>query len=109
MVPGMPDKPEEPGPNPQSCDIDYSQSREWGHQGWLCHFQGGQKGQNQVQRSLLRDFHNISVVDLPLVKSIVGLSVTGLQCLHCILTQQFKHLWWQIDRAIIPFKGLLGS
>ena len=29
----MPGKPEEPGPNPQSCDTDCSQSREWGHQG----------------------------------------------------------------------------
>ena len=26
MVPGMPGKPEEPGPNPQSCDTDCSQS-----------------------------------------------------------------------------------
>ena len=25
MVPGMPGKPEEPGPNPQSCDADCSQ------------------------------------------------------------------------------------
>ena len=38
----MPDKPEEPGPNPQSCDIDFSQSRGWGHQGCLDHFQEGQ-------------------------------------------------------------------
>ena len=44
MVPGMPDKPEEPGPNPQSCYTDYSQSREWDHQGCLDHFQGGQEG-----------------------------------------------------------------
>ena len=40
----MPDKPEEPGPNPQSCDIDYSQSRGWGHQGCLDHSQKGQEG-----------------------------------------------------------------
>ena len=33
MVPGMPGKPEKPGPNPQSCDTDCSQSREWDHQG----------------------------------------------------------------------------
>ena len=44
MVPGMPDKPEEPGPNPQSCDIDYSQRRESDHQGCLDHFQEGQEG-----------------------------------------------------------------
>ena len=48
MVPGMPDKPEEPGPNPQSYDIDYSQSRGWGHQGCLDHFQEGQEGHFQV-------------------------------------------------------------
>ena len=48
MVPGMPDKPEEPGPNPQSCDIGYSQSRGWGHQGCLDHSQEGQKGHFQV-------------------------------------------------------------
>ena len=51
MVPGMPGKPEDPGPNPQSCDIGYLQSREWGHQEWLGHFQEGQKGLNQVQRA----------------------------------------------------------
>ena len=50
------------------------------------------------------DFHNFSVVDLLLVKSIDGLSVVGLQCFHWILTQQLKDLWWQIDRAIIPFE-----
>ena len=49
MVPGMPGKPEDPSPNLQSCNIDYSQSREWGPQGWLGHFQEGQKGQNQIQ------------------------------------------------------------
>ena len=45
MVPGMPGKPEEPGPNPQSCDIGYSQSQEWDHQGCPGHFQEGQEGQ----------------------------------------------------------------
>ena len=112
MVPGRPDKPEEPGPNPQSCGIGYSQSQEWGHQGWLGHFLEGQKGQNQVQSAQEghpEDFHNFSVVDLPLVKSIDGLSAVALQCFHCILTQQFKDLWWQIDRAIIPFEELLWS
>ena len=34
-LPGMPGKPEEPGPNPQSCDTDCSQSREWDCQGSL--------------------------------------------------------------------------
>ena len=87
MVPGIPDKPEEPGPNPQSCDIGYSQSRP---QGWLGHFQEGQKAQNQVHKAQ-EDYplNNFSVVDLPLVKSIDGLSNIGLQCFHCILTQQF--------------------
>ena len=28
-----------------------SQSREWGHQGWLGHFKEGQKGLYQVQRA----------------------------------------------------------
>ena len=28
----------------RACDIDYSQSREWGLQGCLGHFQEGQKG-----------------------------------------------------------------
>ena len=51
LVPGMPGMPEEPGPNPQSCDIDYSLSQEWGPQGCLGHFQEVQKGQNQAQRA----------------------------------------------------------
>ena len=45
----MPGKPEEPGPDPQSCDTDCSQSREWDHQGCLIgHFQEGQGGHFQV-------------------------------------------------------------
>ena len=48
MVSDKPDTPVEPGPNPQSCDIDYSQSREWGHQGCLGHSQGGQEGHFQI-------------------------------------------------------------
>ena len=48
MVPGMPGKSEEPGPNPQSCDTDCSQSREWDHQGCLGNFQEGQEGHFQV-------------------------------------------------------------
>ena len=51
MVSGRPGRPGESGPNPQSCDIDFSQSREWGPQGCLDHFQEGQKDQNQVQRA----------------------------------------------------------
>ena len=50
MVPVMPGKPAEPDQYPQICDTDCSQSREWGHQGWLGHFQEVQKSQNQVQR-----------------------------------------------------------
>ena len=79
----MPDKPEEPGPNPQSCDIDYSQSREWDHQRCLDHFQEGQEGHFQV----LGGFHNFSIVDFPLVEPSDGLSVIGYEGLHCILTQ----------------------
>ena len=48
MVPGMPGKSEEPGPNPQSCDTDCSQSQEWDHQGCLGHLQEGQGGHFQV-------------------------------------------------------------
>ena len=48
MVSDKPDTPEGPGLNPQSCDIDYSQSREWGHQRCLGHFQGGQEGHFQI-------------------------------------------------------------
>ena len=40
MVPGVPGKPEEPGPNPQSCDTGCSLSRDWDHQGCLGHFSG---------------------------------------------------------------------
>ena len=48
MVPGMPGRPEELGPNPQSCDTDCSQSRGSDHQGCLGHFQEGQEGHFQV-------------------------------------------------------------
>ena len=44
----MPGKPEEPGPNHHSFDIDYSQSREWDYLGCLDHFQEGQKGHFKV-------------------------------------------------------------
>ena len=47
----MSGKPEEPGPYPQSYDTDCSQSREWGHQGCLGHFQEGQGGHFQVQEA----------------------------------------------------------
>ena len=47
----MPGKPEESGPNPQGCDTDCSQSREWDHQGCLGHFQEGHKGHFQVLRA----------------------------------------------------------
>ena len=86
----MPGKPEEPGPNPQSCDIDYSQSREWDHQGCLDHFQEGQEGHLQVlgaQEGHPGCFHNFSIMDFPLVEPSNGLSVIGFEGLHCILTQ----------------------
>ena len=60
-------------------------------------------------RGVWNKIKDISAVDLPLVKSIDGLSVVGLQNSHGILTQQFEYLGWQIDRAIIPFEGHLGS
>ena len=47
----MPGKPGEPGPNPQSCGTDCSQSREWDHQGCLGHFQEGQGGHLQVLKA----------------------------------------------------------
>ena len=87
MVPGRPGKPEEPGPNPQSCDTDCSQSREWDHQGCLGHFEEGQGGHFQVLGFILGCFHNFSIVDLPLVESTNGLTVIGFQGLHCILAQ----------------------
>ena len=63
MVPGMPDRLAEPGPNPQSCDIDYSQSRGWGHQGCLDHSQEGQEDHFQVLGVILGCFPNFSIVD----------------------------------------------
>ena len=69
MLSDIPDMPEEPGPTPQSCDIGYSQSREWGHQECLGHFQGGQEGHFQIlgpRRVFLGCFHNFSIVDFPL-------------------------------------------
>ena len=86
----MPGKPEEPGLNPQTCDTDYSQSRGWGHQGFLGHFQEGPGvifRYRRLRKVILGCFHNFGIVDLPLVESIDGLSVIGLQGLHCILTQ----------------------
>ena len=74
-------KPEEPGPNPQSCDTDCSQSRDWYHQGCLGYFQKGQGGHFRYwgpRRFILGCFHNFSIVDLPLVESSDGLSVIGL-------------------------------
>ena len=86
----MPGKPEEPGPNPQSCDTDCSTSREWGHQGCLGHFQEGQGvifRYQRLRKVILVCFQNFCIVDVPPVKSVDGLSVMGLQGLHCILTQ----------------------
>ena len=81
IVPGMPGKPEGPGPNHQSCDIDYSQSREWDHHGCLGHFQEGQGGHSQVLGA------QESIANFPLVESSDGLSAIGFEGLHCILTQ----------------------
>ena len=60
----MADKPEEPGSNPQSCDIAYSQSREWDHQGFLDHFQEGHEGHFQVwgTRRVILGVSTISVL-----------------------------------------------
>ena len=95
MVPGRPGYPAAPDLNPQSYDIGCSKGPAWGCEGWLGHFQEGQKGQNQLQGAQeghLSDWHNFSVVDLPLVKSIGGLSVVGLQSFHGILAQNLK-IW----------------
>ena len=76
----MPDRLEEPGPNPQSYDIDYSQSRGWGHQGCLDHSQEGQEDHFQVlgaRRVILGCFHNFSIADFPLMEPSDGLSVIG--------------------------------
>ena len=74
----MPSKPEGPGPNPQSCDSAYSQSREWDHQGCLDHFQEGQEGHFQVLEAQegLGCLPNFSIVDFPLVEPcrILGLT-----------------------------------
>ena len=51
LVPSRPGMPEGLGPNPQSYETDYSQSRGWGLHGCLDQFQGGQAGQNQAQRA----------------------------------------------------------
>ena len=86
----MPGKPEEPGPNPQSCDIHYSQSREWDHQGCLDHFQEGQEGHFQVlkaQEGHPGVFPQSQYCGLSLVEPSDGLSVIGFEGLHCILTQ----------------------
>ena len=86
----MTGKPEDPGPNPQSCDTDCSQSREWDHQGCLGHFPEGQGGHFQVlgaRRVILGSFHIFRIVDFPLVESSDDLSVVGFQGLHCVLAQ----------------------
>ena len=59
MVPDRPGKPAESDPYPQSCDTDCSQSREWGHQGCLGHFQEGQHDQYQVQSCRLTALNSL--------------------------------------------------
>ena len=86
----MPGKPEEPAPNPQSCDTDCSQSREWGHQGYLGHFQEGQGGHFQVQEAQeghFGVFPQFQYCGPSSGESVDGLSVIDLQGHHCILTQ----------------------
>ena len=86
----MPGKPEEPVPNPQCYDTDCSQSREWDHQGCLGHFQEGQGVIFRYWRPstvILGCFHNLSIVDLPPVKSVDGLSVISVHGLYCTLDQ----------------------
>ena len=99
----MPGKPEEPGPYPLSCDTTCSQSGGWDHQGCLGHFNFRYWGPRKV---ILGCFRNFSNVDLPLMESIDGLSVVGLQGLHCILAQSLIDLRRQEDRAIIPSNWL---
>ena len=60
----MPGKPEEPGPNPQSCDTACSQSRGWGHQGCLGHFQEGQGGHFQVLEAQEGHFGGVSTISV---------------------------------------------
>ena len=67
----MPGRLEEPGPNPQSCDIDYSQNRGWGHQGCLDDSQEGQVDHFQVLGA------QDAIVDFPLIEPSDGLSVKG--------------------------------
>ena len=83
----MPGKPEEPGPNPQSCDNACSQSREWDHQGCLGHFQEGHfqvLGAQEVHPGVYPQFQYCGPSS---GESIDGLSVIGLHGLHCILAQ----------------------
>ena len=51
---------------------------------------------------ILGCFHNFSILGFPLMESTDGLSVIGLQGLHCILIQSLVDLRRQEDRAIIP-------
>ena len=60
----MPGKPEEPGPTPQSCDTACSQSREWGHQGCLGHFQEGQAGHFAGTEGSARSFWGVSIISV---------------------------------------------
>ena len=50
MVPGTLGLAGVPGPDPQRCESDYSQSQEWSHQGCPSQCKEGLIGQNQVQR-----------------------------------------------------------
>ena len=97
MVPGMPGMPEKPGPNPQSCEFDYSQNREWGFQGCPSHFQEGQTDQTKAKSAQVSQPDSLAQHQCcghTHVESIDSLSIISLQCFHCILTQQFVNLWW---------------
>ena len=83
MVPGMPGKPEESGPNPQSCDIAYSQSRERDHQGCLDHFQEGQEGHFQV------------------LEAQEGHPGVFPQFQYCELSSGETFLWWNLVMASV--------
>ena len=90
MVPGMPGKPEEPGQKPQICDIDYSPSREWDHQGCLHPCQEGQEGHLEVLEGHEGHpgvFPQFQYCGLTSGGICDGLSVIGYEGLHCILTQ----------------------
>ena len=63
-VPGMPGKPEDPGPNPHICDTDCSRNRDWDHQVYLGHFLEGQGGHFQVLKAQEGNFWSDSTISV---------------------------------------------